>query len=241
MEFNKQIFLDNLDFYMRRKSIKVSELEGKTHVSKGYISRLKKLGNKTVPGIEFILTVSSIFETTVETLCTINCSRLSSDEWFYVDLINKLISKTKNKEIIWRRNTLNQLMNHKAIDEIAENGSIIPQGLFDYLGGKKYSSSFEYGDYRFTSTEGDFYSYSIDEIHTLCIVMVNLTNGEDRRYGLEMFMITDNKKSNVCCFSPYSSQEYDMLFINLYNLVRDSINSNCMDQETRKVLSDLVL
>jgi transcriptional regulator with XRE-family HTH domain len=240
MIFNKKLFLDNLDFYMKRKSVKASELEEKAGVSKGYISRIKKPGNQTVPGIDFILSLSSVFETTVETLCTINCSRLSNDEWFYIELFNKLIHKTKNKEIIWRRNTLKDLINHKSSEVIAEETSFIPDVSFEFLGGKKYKSSFEYGDYRFASTEGDFYSYSVDENHTLCIVMVNLISEEDKRFGLEMFMISDNKKSNVCCCSPYSLQESDILFVDLYNLVKDSININCMDQETRKILTDLI-
>ena len=242
MMFNKSIFLDNLEFYMKRDSIKASELEELAGVSKGYISRLKKSGNQTIPGIDFLLVVASKFEITVETLCTINCSLLSNDERFYIDLLNSLIIKTKNKDIVWKRYTLNQLINNKYEDQIAEKESLLPEGLISIVsgGGNKYRSTFDYGDYRVTSTGSDFYCIKIDEIHLLCMVMVNLSNQERNIYGMEMFMLTDKIKSNVCCIDPYSPSVYIELFIQLFNLVKDTINVNCMDQKTRMILNKLL-
>lgn len=245
MKFDKKIFIDNLDYYMNKELIKSSELEQKAGVSKGYISRIKKADNKSVPGIDFLLVASSMFGITVESLCMINYMLCTENEKYYVDLFNNLITRTIEKNILWKHITFKQLVDK--IYNKSDEGMIIERepsllfGVSEVWNGKsKYSSTFEYGDYKYNNTEGDFYALKIDNQHSLYMVKVNLSFREEVFSGIEMFMISNKKKSNICCISPQDKQLYDDMFIKLYNTVKDSMNVNYMDQETKNVIDQFI-
>ena len=42
MEFDKTIFMNNITYLLKRRNIKIGDLENKIGVSKGYISRINK-------------------------------------------------------------------------------------------------------------------------------------------------------------------------------------------------------
>lgn len=245
MKFDKKIFLENLDYYMNKNSIKSSELEQMAGVSKGYISRIKKADNKSVPGVDFLLVAASLFGITVESLCMINYMLCTENEKYYVDFFNDLITRTIKKDILWKHITSKQFIDkidNKSDEEIIiEREPSVLSGISEAWNGKRrYASTFEYGDYKYCDTEGNFYSLKIDNQHSLYMVKVILSYQEELFSGIEMFMISNHKKSNVCCISPQNIQLYDDMFFKLYNTVKDSINVNYMDQETKNIIDKFI-
>ena len=244
--FSKRVFLDNLDYFMAQKSIKPRELEEAARVSKGYISRLKNANNQSVPGVDFLLAASSMFGISVEALSTINFVVATENEIYYIKFLDSLITKTTRHEVIWKscsfKDFKNKIENKTEEELIIEREPSPIEMIPSILNGKrKYNSSFKYGHYAYDETEGDFYSLNIDQENTLYIVKVHLTRGEEVFYGIEMFMILNHsRKSNVCCISPEHPQKYDTLLRKLYETVRQSVNVNLMDDETKRVIDSFM-
>lgn len=246
MKFDKKIFLDNLDLFMKEKSIKSREIEEAADVSKGYISRLKKADNQSVPGIDFLLTAADKFGISVEALSSINFTMCSDNEKYYINFLNSLISRTTRGEITWEKVSFRDFINkidNKTDEEviIEKEPSMFEIATQSIQGKRRYKSTFDYGEYQYESTLGDFYSFSIDKKHSLYMIKVALSFQEEEFTGIELFMTSNNnKKSNVCCVSPHVPQKYDALLYRLYETVMGSINVNFMDKETKSVIDSFM-
>lgn len=246
MIFDKAVFLKNVEFLMQTKQVKASEIEDLAKVSRGYYSRLKKAGNSSIPGIEFIMTASSIFGVTVETISTVDLSQCSENEYYLSSFIERLISKTETKELSWsvysREDYTNKQENKKDEDLFFKYEKPLMEVITNQLKGKTtYNSTFKYGNYSCSGMEGDIYLCPINSESTFCIVKVLLSNKSIEQNGLELFMITNhNKRSNICCITPTKPKIYDVELRNLYNIIREQINENTIDDGTKAVIDSFM-
>lgn len=246
MMFDKAIFLDNLEYLIKEKNITARDIETKAGVSKGYISRLKKEGNKSVPGIEFILTVSALAGVSVEVLSSINLNQCSESEDYYLRFVDRLIEKTEKKEILWKAKTLNEfienpfsLRNNKAI--IEKTPSLTEALNAAFTSQERYISSLDYGKYRFINTLGDFYLFKMDNKNLLYLVKVKLKKDEDIFEGVEIFMVTEKKsKLDICGIVPEKPQKYYDLIYKLYNTIRDTMSTVVLDDDARIAINNFM-
>ena len=244
--FDKAIFLDNLEYLIKEKNITARNIEEKAGVSKGYISRLKKEGNMSVPGIEFVLTVSSLTGVSVEVLSTINLSQCSESEDYYIRFVDRLIEKTVRKDVRWRAKSLYEFKDNpngqSDNNVIFERTPSWGESFVEMLNGQyKYRSSYDYGEYSFIETEGDFYCFKMDYTNVLYLVKVKLKKDDDIFEGMELFIVSDKKsKLDICCIAPERPKKYDDLLCKLYNTIKDLMSEGILDEDARTAINNFM-
>lgn len=107
-EFNKKILFDNISFLVKELGKKIGEIETAAGVSPGYISRSAKEGGAK-PGIDFIVKVADVLNTTVDTLINTNLTELSATERYLISFIEKLKSDTVSDKLEWEYSSADSL------------------------------------------------------------------------------------------------------------------------------------
>lgn len=107
-EFNKQLMLDNISFFLKEFGKKIGELETGAGVSPGYISRISKESN-TKPGIEFIMKVADSLNTSIDTLLNVDLAEMTPTERYLVSFLEKLNKDTLEDKLDWNRESADRL------------------------------------------------------------------------------------------------------------------------------------
>ena len=89
VEFNKQIFFDNITYLLKSKDMKIGDLENHAGVSIGYVSRINRDDRNVKPSIEFVMKVAEFFEVNMETLVSIDLSKMTPTEKYILAFIEQ--------------------------------------------------------------------------------------------------------------------------------------------------------
>lgn len=109
-EFLKERFFSNLSHLIKIHEKKIGELETDAGVSPGYISRMNKEANGK-PGIDFIVKVADQLNVSIDTLLGVDLTKLSHTEKYTFDFLEKLTQETEAENLIWEKETVNDLNN----------------------------------------------------------------------------------------------------------------------------------
>ena len=110
MAANDNYFIKNIFYLLKRKEIKVGDLERAVHISSGYLSRLKKTDG--LPNGDIMISLSQYFGISLDYLVFCDISKISDDDKLIIDFIKGVIEDTKSKKMQWEKaindNSLNQ-------------------------------------------------------------------------------------------------------------------------------------
>ena len=242
-KFDKKIFLNNIEILLNSRNIKVRDLENKAGVSRGYLSRLSREGNQSVPGIDFILAASELFGISVELLSTVDYTGCSETERYYIDFIERLIQKTESGEMLWKSSSIkdfeNAAVNNSSTNAVIKREPSIQEMMASIVSGKNiYYSTVDYGCYEYKESSGLLYYGALDDNNSLFLIKVLLEYEGEESTGIEMFIASnDNKKRNdICYIRPDLPQIYDSMIEKLYNVIKDSINVNFIDKDAKAII-----
>lgn len=98
---DKNIFINNIQWLMKRTDTKAGDLEKAIEVSQGYLSKLFKSDSKQMPSIEVVTNIANQFKVTLDDLVTVDLSQAAPAEQSLRLFLNKLYCQTKNDEIFW--------------------------------------------------------------------------------------------------------------------------------------------
>lgn len=107
--FNKEKCISNIYQLAKEKGVKIGDLEKSVGVSTGYLSRLNKGENTTVPSVDFIANVAEVLGVTVDALLNNDYSSPTPTEKYLLAFIDKLMSQTNADKLDWKKETLSQL------------------------------------------------------------------------------------------------------------------------------------
>lgn len=109
MKFDKNRFLSNTHYLANEKKIKIGDLEKSAGVSVGYLSRLGKEDNKSIPGVEVLLSFSDLLDVGIDTLVNSDLASLTSTEKFICNFLDGLLFMTNSFDYIWEIEKLEQI------------------------------------------------------------------------------------------------------------------------------------
>lgn len=119
-ELDKKILFDNISYLLKKRDMKIGELETQVGVSLGYISRTSKEGN-TKPGIDFIVNTAKVLGVSIDTLLRVNLSGLTPNEMYLIDFLEKLVRDTQEDKLDWQCETANYLNERLEIENNGEH------------------------------------------------------------------------------------------------------------------------
>lgn len=117
--FNKTILFDNIAYLIKKREMKIGELESEVGVSPGYISRTSKDGS-TKPGIDFIMNAATVLKVSIDTLLRVDMTSMTPTEQYLISFLEKLNSDTANDKLEWNCEPA-EFLNHRL--EVYENGA----------------------------------------------------------------------------------------------------------------------
>ena len=103
-KYSKNRLMSNIDFFLKRKGVKIGELENFVDVSTGYFSRIRNSeSDETCPNIDVLTMTALKLDCSLVGLLYSDYAALTDTELFIVDSINNIIKKTTREQLVWER------------------------------------------------------------------------------------------------------------------------------------------
>lgn len=107
--FEQKRCLSNIYYLARLQKKRIGDIEKAAGVSTGYISRLNREDNTSVPSVEFLEGVANVFGVTLDALINYDLSELTPTEQYIMTFLEKLTSDTQADKLNWEKESANSL------------------------------------------------------------------------------------------------------------------------------------
>ena len=229
--FDKRLCIANIYQLAKERGIKIGDLEKSAGVSAGYLSRINKDDNNTIPTVDFIAGVADALGITVDAIINNDYTAPTPTEKYILSFIDKLLSQTNADELDWKKETPTQLHcvgydeqgdpNHPLFAMDFDNGQPAPS----------YNSKFNSG---FDVTGDCFYLTLPGASRTVVYLMcVDDPDAKDLPFAddsYELYIVKKWKVQPLCHSLPVNSLFADCL-TKLYAAVKESCNHPKLDAE----------
>lgn len=130
MEFDKNVLLKNISYLVKKKGIKIGNLESKIGVSTGYISRISKKSNGVATGVDIIMKIAKELGVAMEVLISVDLEAIGDNEQYLLNLMKTLESKTDARAIFW------ETMEPRIVKEILDGETYSDIPMFEVAPGQ---------------------------------------------------------------------------------------------------------
>lgn len=100
MEFDNQIFFNNISTLLQKKELKTGKFETDCGVKPGYMARMSKDASAK-PGVDFIMKASELLGVNIDLLLKVDLSALNPTESYLRVFLDKLIADTNTRKLDW--------------------------------------------------------------------------------------------------------------------------------------------
>lgn len=235
--YDKHLLFNNIRYLLRINNIKLGDIEKEAGVAPGYMSRLDKEFSSTEPSLEFVFTAAKLLNSSVDSILKIDLSKLSSNEEYILNFLNKLIKDTDNDVLSWNVEKYELLKSfsdsdscyhplftiEKFEDVFFDNTAIINRMVF---------KSNSYG--KNTIIGGDGYNLELPGNCRLYVMKVknNTNNGPS---AIEIWMY--NEKNNTAKpLITTADINLSKVLISLYEKIELSVKRPTIDKDLKTVI-----
>ena len=95
MAFDKRRFLDNVYYLAKLRNIKIGVLEANANLSTGYLARLNKEDNKSVPSIEVLVSFAEMLDVSMDSLINCDLEPMSGNDIYVCEFLDKRFGQKK--------------------------------------------------------------------------------------------------------------------------------------------------
>lgn len=238
--FNKDILFSNITYLMKRKNMKIGDLEKKAGVSTGYISRASKT-DEAKPGIDFIMSVADILGISVDVLLKHDLSRVTWTEEYVLSFLTKLEQETAADGLDWETEKADDL---KAF-ALKQNGYRHP--LFEMRNRREMTASgspVEVERYIFASRSfgtrtlitGDCFNLAMGVDKTLYVMRV--ADNDSYKTATEIwFNVKGEQKPNRYLCSTEDAEIIADSIENLYSAISENVRHPKVDKDIMKAIN----
>lgn len=99
--FDKAGCIETIYYLAKERGLKIGDLEEKAGVSKGYLSRINKEGNTSVPSIELLSSVAEQLGVSVDYLVNYRVFEPTEGEAFLMKFLDKVLHRTICGKLEW--------------------------------------------------------------------------------------------------------------------------------------------
>ena len=102
MNADRDLCINNLYILAKKKGLRICDLETSCGVSVGYLARLRKDKNNSLPGADFLVRAASLLETSVDSLLFFDY-HLATDTEIYLHLfVSRLTLDSLSEKLVWQ-------------------------------------------------------------------------------------------------------------------------------------------
>lgn len=246
MEFNKMIFVENINYLIGKSNAKIGEIENEIGVSTGYISRISK-DDGVKPGIDFIINIASYFKVSVDVIVGIDLSKITPTEQYLITFIEKLILDTSGDKLGWIKQSKEDLNNI-----MPDMNGYVDHPLFSY------ETFFEKSEVEYpeeisrvvflsdsfganTYIEDDAFTLRLKNGSMLYLMSISksvIKSGDTGVYAKELWIDTGRYNSHIINFlcGGLRNPIFEHLIENLYSTVKENLMHPKLDNEVKYVI-----
>lgn len=230
-KFEKARFFSNLYFLAKTQGLKIGDIEESAGVSLGYISRLSKEDNKTVPGIEFLLSISEILGVALEGLLKCDYSTITADEQKVIDFLNQLISDTrKNDKLKWYRRVYD-IFNGEVVTNLSDS---VAAAIRRDCAGEEPGILCDIENF-----VTNVYSAQIKEYTDLYLIEIEFDPRDGASYaGYLMYMSIYGTQHKICYTDSTSDHPFSALLQALTSAAESSANHIHLEDAVRNAIDE---
>lgn len=226
-QYSKSRLLNNVNYLLSRHNLKISELETAIEVSPGYFSRLKKNENDSAcPSLDVLTSIANQFHCSISFLIYYDFVGLNETELFLVDVLNKIITKTSEDNIVWERLSSTSFLNSSFPLIVKRTGVL-------NMVEKRFKSLFSGREENVSHLV--FYTHFLDSI--LYLIPISYSNSED---DYELYSVKKEAAKKICSSTNDEKHAFTELLKDLYIAATESSKKIRIENDIKKELEDFL-
>lgn len=221
-KFDRKICISNIYALAKERNVKIGDLEKEGGMSVGYLSRLSKEDNTSVPSIEFIASAAEQLGVSVESLISHDFTKFTPTESYLMSFLEKLHKDTMTDKLYWIKQSLMYLNTLEA----DEYGGDIDHPLFDIFwedGESDPTYCSRFGQSR--TVVGDCFFLRLTSWESIYLMKVSDPN---EGAVIELYLV-QNGIVNALCQSGGNSRIFQFALDCLYSAVSESCKHPKLD------------
>lgn len=240
--FNKMACINTIYDLVRRKGLKIGDVEEKAGVSRGYLSRINK-PEAASPSIETLDSIAEQLGVTIDYLVHFASGRLSENERLAAEFVDQIFGDTVLGLMEWVKDPYG-VLTQESNSQFKVTHPLCRLNL-EYLedfGQMCYSSVFESRIDDTMSLVDDGYHAKIDEENEVYIVAVEsgIPEFKGRQYH-ELYMVNRRTRTpEIICSSCYVTPETDKHITQLYDTINSVYAHLCSNPSTKDAMRKFI-
>ncbi len=237
MAFDKKRFLNNVYYLAKLRDIKIGALEANAGLSTGYLARLNKEDNKSVPSIEVLVSFADKLKISMDSLIGCDLEPMSGTDKYICDFLDKLIFDTTNNKYIWTKEDASTL-------HASERGAEHP--LLKNVGDNHFYNNHYLSQFRPNEdVELDDFQYYVEIDQDTFLYLMNTlvtfrsTDKEDdirTENEIELYLQKGQVIKKICRKHHKQASPFDDKLLQLRQAAKDSTQHINLDEELREVI-----
>lgn len=236
MAFDKRRFLDNVYYLAKLRDIKIGVLEANANLSTGYLARLNKEENKSVPSIEVLVSFAEMLDVSMDSLINCDLEPMSGNDVYVCEFLDKLISETTGNKLVWTKEDGSLLHS-------TERGAQHP--LLKNVGEHSFYNNHYQSQFRpnedIELDDGQYYVKLGEGVFLyLMNTSVNLrsTNKDEINSvnEIELYLVAGQSINKICRKHYKEASPFDDKLLQLRQAAKDSTKHVNLDQNLREVI-----
>ena len=245
-----KVIIDNILYLAKKKGISKSDLEKEAGISAGYLSRLSKPDNTTIPNIEVLVAIAKKLGVTVDFLVNPRVNDTSENEALLIRFLNKAAEDTVAGELEWMAETPEELDGLNWFDE--RTGETAHPLFREIQKPKPWPTDYPewesrylsyFGDQCKSSFNGDCYHTTLPlgaDLYVMNIQtseFIELKDGSTYDEQVDCFEVCLFKDGvEPLCRTDLVSDEVDDAVRRLYYTIKREMDSNRMSKKARSII-----
>lgn len=239
MEFDRTKLMTNITALIKEKGLRIGELENKVGISAGYISKMTKAENESMPGVDLIFKLAQELEVSVEALVCGDFNKSNDNLLFLMRFLHSLVGDINVHRDEWR-----QFTDYEALRTEYDFPNLpMLTGAFE-VNIKEKTSAFRYvsefrRDAHLTVTNDNFYAF-VSGIGPLLLFKLENHLPEGRKTEFELCAInmgSSDEQVIPMCSSLDSDGEIAPYLMDLYNCLLRHSKDIQISEETRSLIN----
>lgn len=239
--FDKIKVFKNIRTLLKKKGIKLGQIEREAGVQPGYMSRLEKPDSNSDPSIEFIVTAGRELEVSLDQLIYGEFNEITATEEYILKFFKYIIKDTKEDELVWRRHTEKMLKNLEVYDEdpgstshpLFRYGSQFDGDEQKYIKDIYYKSEFSTGED--TVIAGNCYDADMGNATSIYLMKCKT---KDTLPFYEVYLINEYNTISPICSSLNACTKLGDAMDTLYREVEDSTKRIHLDNNAKTAIEE---
>lgn len=239
MDFDRTKLMTNITVLIKEKGMRIGELENRVGISAGYISKMTKAENESMPGVDLIFKLAQELEVSVEALVCGDFNKSNDNLLFLIRFLHSLVEDINIHRDEWR-----QFTDYKALRTEYDFPDLPMLTRTLEVNMKEKASSFRYvsefrRDANLTVTNDNFYAF-VSGIGPLLLFKLENHLPEGQKTEFELYAInmgSSDEQVIPMCSSLDSDGEIAPYLMDLYNCLLRHSKDIQISEETRSLIN----